>query len=53
MITLTLLTLVAIPTFYEILDGLRGRFGHLARRALGSQTIDSIQAATGEHRVGP
>jgi HAE1 family hydrophobic/amphiphilic exporter-1 len=52
-ITSTLLTLVAIPTFYEILDGLRGRFGHLARRALGSQTIDSIQAATGEHRVGP
>jgi HAE1 family hydrophobic/amphiphilic exporter-1 len=53
-ITSTLLTLVAIPTFYEILDGFRDRLGLMARRYLGSQAVDSlIQAVTGEHKVGP
>jgi HAE1 family hydrophobic/amphiphilic exporter-1 len=53
-ITSTLLTLVAIPTFYEILDGFRDSMGRLARRIFGSQAIDSlVSAATGEHKIGP
>jgi HAE1 family hydrophobic/amphiphilic exporter-1 len=53
-ITSTLLTLVAIPTFYEILDGFRESLGRLARRIFGTQAIDSlVSAATGEHKVGP
>jgi HAE1 family hydrophobic/amphiphilic exporter-1 len=52
--TSTLLTLIAIPTFYEILDIVRSRFGRLARRVLGNAAIDQvITAVTGEHRVGP
>jgi HAE1 family hydrophobic/amphiphilic exporter-1 len=53
-ITSTLLTLIAIPTFYEILDGVRGRMTGLARRVFGSQAVENvIQAVTGEHHVGP
>ncbi|HXI21767.1 MAG TPA: efflux RND transporter permease subunit, partial [Gemmatimonadales bacterium] len=53
-ITSTLLTLVAIPTFYEILDGARERLGRVARRVFGEAAIEQvITAVTGEHRVGP
>ncbi len=53
-ITSTLLTLVAIPTFYEILDGFRESLGKIARRVFGAQAIDSlVSAATGEHKIGP
>ena len=53
-ITSTLLTLIAIPTFYEILDSVREWFGHLARRIFGNAAIDQVaQAVTGEHNVGP
>ncbi len=53
-ITSTLLTLVAIPTFYEILDSVREWFAHLARRLFGNAAIDQVvQAVTGEHKVGP
>ena len=53
-ITSTLLTLVAIPTFYEILDSARERLGRVARRVFGAAAIDQvITAVTGEHRVGP
>jgi len=53
-ITSTLLTLIAIPTFYEILDSVREWFGRLARRVFGNAAIDQVaQAVTGEHRVGP
>ena len=53
-ITSTLLTLIAIPTFYEILDGLRERMMHSSRNFFGSKTVGrAIAAATGEHNVGP
>jgi HAE1 family hydrophobic/amphiphilic exporter-1 len=53
-ITSTLLTLVAIPTFYEILDGFRDTMGRIARRIFGAKAIDSlVSAATGEHKIGP
>lgn len=53
-ITSTLLTLIAIPTFYEILDDLRGRIQALMRRLFGAEAYDNvIQAVTGEHRTGP
>jgi HAE1 family hydrophobic/amphiphilic exporter-1 len=52
-VTSTLLTLIAIPTFYEVLDGVRARFGAMARRVLGPDAIESLIQATGEHRVGP
>ncbi len=53
-ITSTLLTLVAIPTFYEILDSVREWFARLARRVLGNAAVDQVvQAVTGEHQVGP
>jgi HAE1 family hydrophobic/amphiphilic exporter-1 len=53
-ITSTLLTLIAIPTFYEILDSVREWFTRLARRIFGNEAIDQVvQAVTGEHRVGP
>jgi len=49
-ITSTLLTLVAIPTFYEILDDIRSLVGRLARRVFGNAAIDQvITAVTGEH----
>jgi HAE1 family hydrophobic/amphiphilic exporter-1 len=53
-ITSTLLTLVAIPTFYEILDGFRGVLQGLARRFFGAEAYDTVvQGVTGEHRIGP
>ena len=53
-VTSTLLTLVAIPTFYEILDSVRGRIQALMRRLFGAEAYDTVvQAVTGEHRVGP
>ena len=53
-ITSTLLTLVAIPTFYEILDSVRERLQTLMRRIFGAAAYDTvIQAVTGEHRIGP
>jgi len=53
-ITSTLLTLIAIPTFYEILDGLRERAMGTSRKIFGNKTVgQAIAAATGEHNVGP
>jgi HAE1 family hydrophobic/amphiphilic exporter-1 len=53
-ITSTLLTLVAIPTFYEIMAEAREGLGHLAKRIFGTTAIEQmITAATGEHKVGP
>jgi HAE1 family hydrophobic/amphiphilic exporter-1 len=53
-ITSTLLTLVAIPTFYEILDSIRERLRALARRIFGAEAFDTVvEAVTGEHRIGP
>jgi HAE1 family hydrophobic/amphiphilic exporter-1 len=53
-ITSTLLTLVAIPTFYEILDGLRERMMHGSRNLFGGKAVrQAIAAASGEHNVGP
>ena len=53
-ITSTLLTLIAIPTFYEILDSLREWFARLARRVFGNAAVDQVvHAVTGEHQVGP
>ena len=52
-ITSTLLTLIAIPTFYELLDMLRERLARLAGRVLGQDTLASLRQATGEHQVGP
>jgi HAE1 family hydrophobic/amphiphilic exporter-1 len=53
-ITSTLLTLIAIPTFYEILDEVRHGLGRLARRLFGPTAIEQmIAAATGEHSLGP
>ncbi|HWA56268.1 MAG TPA: efflux RND transporter permease subunit [Gemmatimonadales bacterium] len=53
-ITSTLLTLVAIPTFYEILSEVKHGLARLARRVFGSTAIEQMMsAATGEHSVGP
>jgi HAE1 family hydrophobic/amphiphilic exporter-1 len=53
-ITSTALTLVAIPTFYEILDALRLRIQALMRRLFGQEAYDTVvQAVTGEHSIGP
>jgi HAE1 family hydrophobic/amphiphilic exporter-1 len=53
-ITSTLLTLVAIPTFYEILDSVRERLQRLMRRLFGAAAYDTVvQAVTGEHGIGP
>ena len=53
-ITSTLLTLIAIPTFYEILDGLRERAMGASRKVFGSSAVNHvIAAASGEHRAGP
>ena len=53
-ITSTLLTLIAIPTFYEILDGLRERAMGASRKVFGSSAVNQvIAAASGEHRAGP
>ncbi|TFG50527.1 MAG: efflux RND transporter permease subunit [Gemmatimonadales bacterium] len=52
--TSTLLTLIAIPTFYEILDELRGRALGLAKRIVGPEAFEGVaRAVTGEHEVGP
>jgi HAE1 family hydrophobic/amphiphilic exporter-1 len=53
-VTSTLLTLVAIPTFYELLDLARAKLTRLAGKVLGQETLDQLHAAvTGEHQVGP
>jgi HAE1 family hydrophobic/amphiphilic exporter-1 len=53
-ITSTLLTLIAIPTFYEILDQGRERLLGLAGRIFGRDTMAQLsQAVTGEHQAGP
>jgi HAE1 family hydrophobic/amphiphilic exporter-1 len=53
-ITSTLLTLIAIPTFYEIMFEAREALGRLARRMFGTTAIEQmLTAATGEHQVGP
>jgi len=53
-ITSTLLTLVAIPTFYEILDRFKLRMSAVARRVFGAAAVESVlTAGSGEHRVGP
>ncbi len=53
-VTSTLLTLIAIPTFYEILDQAREHMLGLAGRVLGRDAIKQLsQAITGEHQVGP
>jgi HAE1 family hydrophobic/amphiphilic exporter-1 len=52
--TSTLLTLIAIPTFYEILDEIRGRVMGLVKRAFGPEAFEEMaRAATGEHEIGP
>jgi HAE1 family hydrophobic/amphiphilic exporter-1 len=48
-ITSTILTLLVIPTFYEILDGWRTRFAALAGRFIGG--TDAWRAKTAEHAV--
>ena len=48
-ITSTVLTLLVIPTFYEILDGIRNRFAALAGRFIGG--TDAWRAKTAEHPV--
>lgn len=53
-ITSTLLTLVAIPTFYEILSDLKEGLARMAKRIFGSSAIEAmITAGTGEHKIGP
>jgi HAE1 family hydrophobic/amphiphilic exporter-1 len=53
-ITSTLLTLIAIPTFYEVLDRARDWLFQLARRIFGGAAMDQwSQAVTGEHQAGP
>ena len=48
-ITSTVLTLLVIPTFYEIVDGARNRFAKLAARVFG--TSSTWVPKTGEHAV--
>jgi HAE1 family hydrophobic/amphiphilic exporter-1 len=52
-LTSTLLTLIAIPTFYEILDQAREQLLSLARRIFGAEAMEQLSHATGEHQVGP
>jgi len=53
-ITSTLLTLIAIPTFYEILDEAREHLFGLANRIFGREAMEQLShAVTGEHQVGP
>ncbi len=53
-ITSTLLTLVAIPTFYEILSDAKHGLATLAKKIFGTTAIEQmLTAATGEHKVGP
>ncbi|MEO5798873.1 MAG: efflux RND transporter permease subunit, partial [Gemmatimonadales bacterium] len=46
-ITSTVLTLLVIPTFYEIVDGLRNRFASFASRWVGN--TESWRSKTAEH----
>jgi HAE1 family hydrophobic/amphiphilic exporter-1 len=48
-ITSTILTLLVIPTFYEIIDGLRERMTRLAGRVFGG--AEAWRPKTGEHPV--
>ncbi|MGH7593203.1 MAG: efflux RND transporter permease subunit [Gemmatimonadales bacterium] len=48
-ITSTFLTLLVIPTFYEIIDGMRGRFAALVARAFGRRS--NWAPRTAEHEV--
>jgi HAE1 family hydrophobic/amphiphilic exporter-1 len=53
-ITSTLLTLVAIPTFYEIMAEAKHWLAGIAKKLFGTTAIEQmITAATGEHRIGP
>jgi HAE1 family hydrophobic/amphiphilic exporter-1 len=53
-ITSTLLTLVAIPTFYEILDGVREKAMGTSRKVFGAKNVNAVMAAaSGEHHIGP
>ncbi|HET9133327.1 MAG TPA: efflux RND transporter permease subunit [Gemmatimonadales bacterium] len=48
-ITSTILTLLVIPTFYEVLDGMRTRFAGFMGRFVGG--AESWRAKTAEHEV--
>jgi len=53
-ITSTLLTLIAIPTFYEIMSEAKEGLARLAKKLFGTTAIEQmITAATGEHKIGP
>ncbi|HTO74151.1 MAG TPA: efflux RND transporter permease subunit, partial [Gemmatimonadales bacterium] len=53
-ITSTLLTLLVIPTVYEILDDWRSAFIKLVRRMTGAPETPVVPAhASGEHKIGP
>ena len=53
-ITSTLLTLLVIPTVYEILDDWRTAFIKLVRRITGAPETPVVPAhASGEHKIGP
>jgi HAE1 family hydrophobic/amphiphilic exporter-1 len=47
-ITSTVLTLLVIPTFYEIIDGMRTRFATMMSRHFGAT---AWAPTTGEHAV--
>ncbi|MEP6589962.1 MAG: efflux RND transporter permease subunit [Gemmatimonadota bacterium] len=48
-ITSTILTLLVIPTFYEIIDGLRNRFASFAGKYIGG--VEAWRSKTAEHPV--
>jgi HAE1 family hydrophobic/amphiphilic exporter-1 len=53
-ITSTFLTLLVIPTVYEILDDWRQGALRLIRRATGAPETPVVPAhASGEHKIGP
>ncbi len=53
-ITSTLLTLIAIPTFYEILDQARERMLGFSSRVFGREEMKQLShAVSGARRVGP
>jgi len=52
--TSTLLTLIAIPTFYEILDEGRNWVLGKVKQVVGAEAFEGVaRAVTGEHEVGP
>jgi HAE1 family hydrophobic/amphiphilic exporter-1 len=52
--TSTLLTLIAIPTFYEILDEIRHWLLGKVKQLVGAEAFEGVaRAVTGEHEVGP